>query len=316
MATSAHLHFSDEKQTLDSKASDRDCATTVTSASDKTCTISISGGLGNQMLQYAAGRALSIHHDCSLQLDLKFYSSKRHRSYELDAFPIQAHRSIKPSFFSQILSKIQSEPKHVPTYQEQSKRFDPAFFNTEPPVKIRGYFFSEKYFSPYADQIRTELTPPIPPDQPARDMAIRLKECVSTSLHVRRGDYVTNANARQRFWSCTSEYFEAAIERLPTDSTVFVFSDDIEWAKQNIRSSRTTVYVNDELKQAGSPETGLRDLWLMTHAKSHIIANSSFSWWGAWLANSEANLTIAPKKWFNDPEIDDSDIVPASWHRI
>ncbi|EMB15254.1 alpha-1,2-fucosyltransferase [Rhodopirellula europaea] len=316
MATSVHPHLSDGKQALDSKAAQQVCSTQAASASDRACTISISGGLGNQMLQYAAGRALSIHHDCPLQLDLKFYSSKRHRSYELDAFPIQAQRWIKPSFFSQVLDKIQGESKSAPTYEEQSKRFDRAFFDIELPARIRGYFFSEKYFLPYADQIRTELTPPVPLDQPARDMAQRLSEGMSTSLHVRRGDYVSNANARQRFWSCTSEYFEAAIEQMPADSTVFVFSDDIEWAKQNIRSSRPTVYVNDELKLAGSPETGLRDLWLMTHAKSHIIANSSFSWWGAWLSGSEANLTIAPKKWFNDPEIDDSDIVPTSWRRI
>ncbi|MCC9643730.1 alpha-1,2-fucosyltransferase [Rhodopirellula sp. JC740] len=313
---SVHRELSESVRVAEGRVADEAGVNRGVSDPNKACVISISGGLGNQMLQYAAARAYSIHHGCSLFLDLKFYSSRRHRSFELDAFPIQAEKWVKPSLISEFVNKLRGGSESIPVYQEQSKRFDPQFFETSPPLKLRGYFFSEKYFSPYADQIRSELTPPVARDQPAREMARRLSENMSTSLHVRRGDYVSNPNARQRFWSCTSEYFEAAIEMLPADSTVFVFSDDIEWAKQNIRSSRKTVFVNDELKRAGSPETGLRDLWLMTHAKSHVIANSSFSWWGAWLSGSEANLTIAPKKWFNDPQVDDSDIIPSTWLRI
>ena len=101
------------------------------------------------------------------------------------------------------------------------------------------------------------------------------------------------------------------MEQIGGNGTVFVFSDDIQWAKQNLRQVKPLEFVDADPNQ-----DGIRDMWLMTYAHHHIIANSSFSWWGAWLAGTEKVITIAPAKWFNDSSIDDSDMVPESWIRI
>ncbi|WP_235934762.1 alpha-1,2-fucosyltransferase [Candidatus Laterigemmans baculatus] len=269
------------------------------------------------MLQYAAGRAVSLRCGCPLELDLSFYDRKRHRSFELSAFPIHAHRRPSNRGWQRILGRAfrQTDPAAT-VYRESSKAFDPCIRSLEAPVRLDGYFFSEKYFSDHAETIRSELTPPEFSDAGSLELKQRMASTESTALHVRRGDYVTNKNASERFWSCSLEYYEEAIDRVPSRGEVFVFSDDIPWARKNLRSSKPLVFVGEGSNHQKLANAGLRDLWLMTHADHHIIANSSFSWWGAWLADAGKGLKIAPRKWFNDPTIDDSDIIPERWLRI
>lgn len=281
------------------------------------CVVKFAGGLGNQMLQYAAGRAVSLRCNCPLVLDLSFYGRHRHRKFELDAFPIAAFGVRSVQKWQRIFGRaIHRPPPPTAIYQEQSKTFDARFASLSAPVELRGYFFSEKYFADYSTMIRHELKPPGFSDRASLDFRNRMDGTESTALHVRRGDYITNKNARRRFWSCSLAYYEEAIDRIPAGGDVFVFSDDIPWARQNLRSSKPLVFVENKSKYGKPENAGLRDLWLMTHAHHHIIANSSYSWWGAWLASPEKGLTIAPKKWFSDPTIDDDDMIPNRWIRI
>ena len=274
----------------------------------------ICGGLGNQLFQYAAGRALSLRLRCPFELDLTFYDRRRHRQFELDRFSISADwnltngNRLSPQKLFRALSRSRDQ---TPIYKEQSKTFDPQFNLLTAPIELDGYFFSDKYFADQSDTIRTELQPPAATDADSVRILSRIQEQESTALHIRRGDYVTNKKASDRFCSCTLDYYEQAMEQIGGNGTVFVFSDDIQWAKQNLRQVKPLEFVDADPNQ-----DGIRDMWLMTCAHHHIIANSSFSWWGAWLAGAEQGVTIAPAKWFNDSAIDDSDMVPESWIRI
>ncbi len=258
--------------------------------------------------------ALSLRLDCPLVLDLSFYDRRRHRQFELDRFPISARWTLAAGNRlspTRLFQAFHRSRRQTAIYKEQSKIFDPGVFSLTAPVELDGYFFSEKYFADQSESIRTELTPPAATDSISLQLQRRISDEASTALHIRRGDYVTNKKASDRFWSCTLDYYEQAMEQIGGNESVYVFSDDIQWAKANLRPVKRLEFVDADPNQ-----DGIRDLWLMTHAHHHIIANSSFSWWGAWLAGAEKGTTIAPAKWFNDPAIDDSDMVPKDWIRI
>jgi hypothetical protein len=139
----------------------------------------------------------------------------------------------------------------------------------------------------------------------------------ATALHVRRGDYVTEAKNRKLFAELDAGYYASALARMPTDCTVYVFSDDMSWCRDHLPKVRPLCFVDD-----GQRRGALADLWLMTRARHHVIANSSLSWWGAWLAGATAvqaaarRTTVAPSKWFVDPSFDDRDLVPEGWIRV
>ena len=130
-------------------------------------------------------------------------------------------------------------------------------------------------------------------------------------LHVRRGDYVTNPKNASTFAVCGMDYYARALALLPPAAEVFVFSDDMEWTREHLPrrpGNRPLVFVDD-----GSRRSGRADLWLMAQARHHVMANSSLSWWGAWLSASADGLKVAPARWFMDPAMDDRDLVPAAW---
>jgi hypothetical protein len=139
------------------------------------------------------------------------------------------------------------------------------------------------------------------------------KEKNSVSLHVRRGDYVSNPDANKYHGTKGLDYYIAALARVnksQKDSTVFVFSDDIAWCKKNLKlKAKKVVWVDGK----NSP---IEDIYLMSLCKSNIIANSTFSWWGAWLNSNPKKIVVAPKVWFSDSNIDTSDLIPADWTRL
>ena len=146
------------------------------------------------------------------------------------------------------------------------------------------------------------------------ELASEIQATVSVGVHIRRGDYVANPIANQFHGVCSLEYYLAAIAKLKEEigaPRFFVFSDDIGWARQNLRLPDPTTFV-DHNGEAHDYE----DLRLMSLCKHHIIANSSFSWWGAWLSNNPDKIVIAPERWFRDPSMDPRDLVPEGWHRL
>ena len=278
--------------------------------------IELCGGLGNQMFQYAAARALSIRLDADLFLDTSFYDKGRHRDFELHQFPIRAHFDPAKSSGQRSLRRIghwfQSVFLPAPAiYHEPHYHFDPAFDEIFEPLRLQGYFQSPRYFDRYADAIRSELTPPVAADPESQRLAQALDAENSITIHVRRSDYVTSPKNRKKFYECSPTYYALALEFLPKDGPIVVLSDDIDWVKAHFSHDSRWLFAG----QSGH-RSGIADLWLMTRAKHHVIANSSFSWWGAWLANRPGGITIAPKHWFRDPNCNTHDQLPKNWIAI
>ena len=274
----------------------------------KSVTVAINGGLGNQMFQYAAARALAERCAAGLLLDLAFYNDRRHRQFELDAFPIEIGGVIGER--GGRLSRWIARERGGAVYREPHFHYDPAFETLTAPVRLEGYFPSPRYFAGHEAVVRHDLAPPAAADAESQGLAPLIGSGEATALHVRRGDYVTQPKINRLMGTCSPAYYEAALEKIPGNGTVFVFSDDIAWAKSNLPQTRPLVFVGD-----GSPRPGVADLWLMTLARHHIIANSSFSWWGAWLAEPDG-VTIAPARWFANAAHDERDLFPPNWIRL
>ncbi len=278
-------------------------------------TVGVSGGLGNQLFQYATGRACALRNGCELRLDLSFYRSGRHRCFELGEFPIVAgfdHPQSSPRVMVKLRNWLRKTQRSPETYMERHFHFDAHVLGLTPPILLKGYFQSERYFADFASTIRSELQPPVPSDPSCIKIGLQMTQAEHpTSIHVRRGDYVTSSKAQQVYATCSMDYYSRAIERIPGTDPVYVFSDDPEWAAANLPKSRSLEFVG--LQQH---RTGLEEFWLMTQCRHHVIANSTFSWWSAWLSERNDGVTIAPKHWFVDPALQDQDLIPAHWQRI
>lgn len=280
------------------------------------------GGLGNQMFQYAAGRALAIANNCDLKLDISGYKSyKLHNGYELDLFNIQASIAKNEEVFG--LLKVRSRLfrlvgkrlglKNKSLMIEKSFAFDPEFFYIKESVYIDGYWQSYKYFESIRQYLKIELTPKIPLSGLNLSIAESIGQVNAVSLHIRRGDYVNNLAANKVHGFLGIEYYKKAIsyfvEKIPYPY-FFVFSDDISWAKENLGLSSGVTFI-----EHNQGENSFEDMRLMSLCKHNIIANSSFSWWGAWLNDNPNKTVIAPNQWFASMLVS-TDLLPASWLRL
>jgi hypothetical protein len=290
----------------------------------------LTGGLGNQMFQYALGRALSIKHQTDLSLDLRAYADQSPvdtpRSYELDVFQVPANiasakllkRWGRPNKYKVLLNQyfhlgLCTDP---PGYiREIGHEFKSEILELPDNVYLSGYWQSEKYFAAIRGTIledfsrRSTLI-----STKNKQLTSQITSGESVSLHVRRTDYVTNKNARAFHGICTISYYKKAmreIEKKVAHPTYFIFSDDPAWVKANIKSKHKTVYISHNQGRDAH-----EDIRLMSLCRHNIIANSSFSWWGAWLNQNPGKIVVAPKQWFRDKKIDTSDIMPAKWTRI
>ena len=196
---------------------------------------------------------------------------------------------------------VQEIDSRRPVIIESSFSFDETLFNSCPDwVNIQGYFQSEKYFKHIESEIRQDFEFRNEILEPCMDMIEGLKSPVS--LHVRRTDYVTNPNHS----ALDLDYYKTSISEFG-DSQILIFTDDVEWCNDQELFSTDQFMISE----SGSPYI---DLCLMTLCSGHIIANSSFSWWGAWLSGSKK--VIAPKDWFkgsNNEHLDTTDLIPNNW---
>lgn len=285
----------------------------------------LNGGLGNQMFQYAVGRALAIRHRCPLKLDTSLVSKDSLRTFALGHFSIKASElsSVESRALGLATSAATGVPEFLkkflrrtvmPVVQERHYSFDPTVLDTPGSCYLQGYWQSPKYFTDIETVIRKEFTVKDPLAGQNRDLANRIRACTAVSLHVRRGDYVDNAQTNRYHGVCGAEYYEAAERYLLGHSEsmeLFVFSDDPDWAEENLRF-RSPVTV---LRHNG-PERDYEDLRLMTMCRHHIIANSTFSWWGAWLCSSVDKIVVAPNNWFREAGHNTADLIPEAWARI
>ena len=284
----------------------------------------IIGGLGNQMFQYAAGRALSLRTGTDLALDISsFKNYGLHQGFELQSvfegpFGIASKVDFRDVLGWQSSAWIRRISSRRPFANfakgrfiaEPHFQFWPGINSLSKDCYLSGYWQSEKYFAAFAEQIRADFTFRQPLNGQNSELARHVEMVNSVSLHVRRGDYATNPKTTATHGLCSLDYYQDAIrhfEELVQQPLFFIFSDDIEWVKSNLDVGLKCVYVQNNTG-AGS----YNDMRLMSLCKHHIIANSSFSWWGAWLDANQKKIVVAPKKWFANNN-DTRDLFPNRW---
>lgn len=286
--------------------------------------VQLRGGLGNQMFQYALGRRLSLDHGVPLKLDIRPLESDPQRRYVLDHFRIAA-TLVRPSEFAWRLPRPLQMPRRlawVPRWPGTMRYvhegcgdpFDPRVLDTPRSAFLVGYWPSEKYFACVAEAIRAEFQLVTPMTGARTEVGEAIQAVDAVSLHVRRGDYVSNPVANAYHGTCSIEWYERAMMKIAEtvgDPTFFVFSDDPEWSRRHLPSRWPMRFVEPQ-----SDGRDWEDMHLMAMCRHHIIANSSFSWWGAWLNPSSDKRVIAPQRWLANTARDTSDFVPDAWERL
>ncbi len=273
-------------------------------------TVQLNGGLGNQMFQYSAGRAVSLQHNVPLALDITYCKRNPGRPYKLCNFKV-AGEVVEES---PLIIKLKSILHPQSLFKEQSFYYDPSILDCHDDVYLQGYWQSEKYFKDIERIIREDFTLSEEPDYLNQQMIDKIRNCEAVSLHIRRGDYVSDPITTAYHGICSEEYYYGAISKLEgyvQNPHFFVFSDDPAWAKENIDTRYPTTIID-----FNGSEKDYEDMRLMSLCKHHIIANSSFSWWGAWLSNNPQKIVVAPKQWFNKPDIKTQDLIPETWFRL
>ena len=280
----------------------------------------ILGGMGNQMFQYAAGRCLAYLHKTRLKLDVRGFDDYKLRNFDLQSLHTDCHfaseneiRNLLPSHnFEKALQYLSPKKKRT-YYREKYFHFDGDMFNYGSRVYLKGYFQSEKYFFPIKNIIQREFTFKDEFIQRVKEFSIKTRSVNSVSVHIRRGDMKNDPVMAERHGVMPLSYYQKGIEIIRSkisNPQFYFFSDDINWTKENFNNTDAT-FVSGEISK-----THFEDLYLMSQCGNNIIANSSFSWWGAWLNNNPNKIIVAPNKWFNSGPQDTEDLVPASWIRI
>lgn len=286
--------------------------------------MNLKGGLGNQLFQYALGRHLANIHNTTLALDVSSFESDPLRNYRLDSFNISA--TVLPpksnSFAKRIVNKFLSERnpihrlfhKELPLVRENGFEFQPNILQSPDNVFLDGYWQSEQYFKSIANIIRQDLTlaEPLPADLNALEEQIRSSN--SIAVHVRRGDYANNPVTTAYHGLYPMDwYIKAAreMEKSLHDVHYFVFSDDYDWVINNLKLEAPCTFIKP------SPDgKEAQDLYLMSCCKHNITANSSYSWWAAWLNANPNKKVIAPAVWFMGADSNTKDLIPANWLRM
>jgi len=288
----------------------------------------LEGGLGNTMFQYALGRHLSLKNKTDLKFEISscWVNPLGDYSLSMEAFNIEIKKNILPEKdlkrFRRYVHKpgkkwfihnmlFSNKEKYI---KEKHYYFDPLVLEKKDDTFLHGWWQSDKYFKNIRTVILNDFTVKTP--EP-RNVDITQKIISSTgsiALHIRRLDYVKNPETHKWFGELTYNYYKQGLEyitEMVKKPTLFVFSDDIMWVKDNMSFPFETIYVSGNIN---SPHEDIR---LMSLCKHQIIANSSFSWWGAWLNNNPKKIVIAPKQWFaNAPKNKEHDLIPKEWIRI
>ena len=276
--------------------------------------VNINGGLGNQMFQYALGKALSIEKNTDLTLYIKEVSDRNdHNGFELHnvfnttstvATDTERKLVLGMGHSHNLIKLLRSKKlgflrgKHY--IVENNFHYDKQIEDITKCVFLRGFWQSEKYFSAHRQAILKEFSFKNKLSDKNLKAAKKIQETISISIHVRRGDYISNPGVNKTFASLNAEYYQKALKKLnidPIKSLLVFFSDDTDWVKKNIINQLSKDYQHMIVSHNIGSESH-NDMRLMSLCSHNIIANSSFSWWGAWLNRTPGRKVIAPKNWF------------------
>jgi len=290
----------------------------------------IIGGLGNQLFEYANAKALSLKLNQEVYFDLSFFD-RYHRNdvYRLDKFntniPIATTNDIyrlkrhekKPDIYRKISRKL-----GLSQYSNWKYHFDNSWFEKNNLSKlislknmyVSGYYGDERYFMEIKEIIRKEFTLKNSLNTENTKVLSHIENSNSVSIHVRRGDYINNPY----FAEIPLDYYRRAINYIETyqpNSSYFIFSDDLNWVKENLKPEQKTVFVD-----INDAATDYMELTLMASCKHNIIANSTFSWWAGWLNKNKNKIVIAPKTWYDNKKAqysyDKGNLIPNSWIKL
>lgn len=287
----------------------------------------IIGGLGNQMFQYAAGRTLALKRGVPLRLDIfDFANYGLHQGFELpqvfnctlDIATKEDVQRILGWRGNSTLRKLLLRPGGVMfrgnrLVVEPHFHYWPEIKNSSRDCYLVGYWQSDKYFLEVDSTIRADFTFKSPLSNRNAELAECIKQVNGVSLHIRRGDYANNPKTNAMHGLCSLDYYQTAIHYISDrvkQPHYFIFSDDIDWVKDNLKMIMPCQYV-DHNQGADS----YNDMRLMSSCQHHIISNSSFSWWGAWLNSSASKIVVAPKRWFAN-QTDVRDLLPLGWVKL
>ncbi len=304
-------------------------------------------GLGNQMFQYAAGRSLALQKQVPYKVNVSSYNGYSLRRFELENFftlqvdkasPQEMQQFTLNNPVKQVWNKIfpgdkmrafslpyeerfikrkalqlgellqSAHPNKV--YIEPAYHFNPGLCKVPANVLLAGYFMSWRYFQQYESVIRQDFT--VRPELVAHlhDIAGQMCNHNSISLHIRRGDFADKKNL-ELHGIIPLSFYEKAVEHIiqkTGEAHVYIFSDDIAWVQNNWQGNNATTYVSDQITHNAA-----EDFYLLTQCRHNVIANSTFSWWAAYLNNYPDKIVVAPRKWYKVAVYNSKDVYPPAW---
>jgi hypothetical protein len=295
--------------------------------------VKIMGGVGNQMFQYALGINLASLHGTEVKFDIswfdKFENDTVPRYYSLQEFNIKENIATKEEIAKfEKYKKIPERKNFLHNLfiannsiyiKEKSTNFDKNILEIKDNAYLYGYWQSEKYFENIKNEIIKEFTLKKPSDNYKKnEKEIIENDGTPISIHIRRGDY-TSEKIKKTIGLCSLDYYYKAIEKITQEiknPTFFIFTDDVDWVKDNLKIKYPTNFISYTKTSNGYKNKDYEELILMSKCKHNIISNSSFGWWGAWLNQNPNKIVITPKQWFKKTTMNFEDIPLESWLKI
>ena len=277
--------------------------------------IRLKGGLGNQMFQYAFGRLLAVKNNAEVKFEFSGDKKDTRREYKLDKFntsvqfagPDEAKNLQYPfGIVSRVIEKVKTI-----VLKRYNIGYEPGLLGRKNGY-LEGYWQSYKYLEPIKDILAKELALKEPVDQKHKTILEKMRDTNSVCVQVRRGDYVTDPKTSLEHRTFGLEYYDKAFEFLKkkvANPILFVFSDDIEWCKNNLKPDLPVFFSDPAMPD-------YEDFALAVRCKHDIIANSSFGFWAAWLNDNPGKIVIAPKKWNNKHQKEHDNLLPPEWIKI
>ena len=278
--------------------------------------VKLMGGMGNQMFQYALGRFLSLKFHQEIKLDMSFLNNKKqhenfvYRDYDLGIFNIEAE-TVENVPDGKLM--ILQEPPHGYLIPDISSKVHPHL-KSGFDILLHGHFQKSVYIEEIKNQLQKDFSLKKTLSVHSQLLLERIQSTQSVCLNIRRADYVDNPNSSAFHGVHGTEYISASLPSFSNldDISFYVFSDDMEWCRENIKLDHPTFYVDHHHKGENFGEY----LELMKACKHFIIPNSTFGWWAAWLNTNEEKIVITPRKWFLDDKTSTIGLKPSEWIEI